>query len=213
MSERIVLQTTDKIEIIGSFQNNAHHHAALLLHMMPATKESWDPWVKPLNEKDFATFAIDERGHGQSTMNGKLNYKAFGDDEQQKKIHDVSAALAFLHAQGFVSSDVVVIGASIGANLAIQTLVLHPEITLAIALSPGLDFRGIKIDDLIQQLHAQQKVLLVASDDDEYSFKTNQTLHRLNPQQTVLMERKGIGHGTTMTENDPELMKELFSYL
>jgi alpha-beta hydrolase superfamily lysophospholipase len=208
---RVEFKTADGIEIIGSFRTPATPtHAAILLHMMPATKESWDAFAEQLEWVGFASIAIDERGHGESTMNGTLDYQTFGEHQQQAKIEDVRAAFKFLEQEGFAESQIVLIGASIGANLAIQFMLEHPLITTAIALSPGLNYRGVRTDEFIQQLHKGQRVILVASDDDDRdSAQSCRTLHALNPAQTELIEKQGLGHGTTMFTKEPTLMTEL----
>lgn len=213
MSQRIVLKTTDGLEIVGTYRKTGQSKIAILLHMMPATKESWDLFAQKLAEAGYASVAIDERGHGESTIGGKLNYKQFSDEEQQAKRLDVEAAIAFAQEQGFVEEEMVVIGASIGANLAIGALIEHPGISTAIALSPGLDYHGVLTASFINQLSPSQRVILVASDDDAYSFQSVRALHQANSQQTVLIERSGIGHGTTMLKKDGALVSQLLMQL
>ena len=63
--EHITLTTKDGMEIHGLYREvNQSQKAVLLLHMMPATKESWDGFATALQEKGITTLAIDERGHG-----------------------------------------------------------------------------------------------------------------------------------------------------
>lgn len=212
--ETIQLETVDGIKIVGLYRNNNAKRAAILLHMMPATKESWETFATELEKIGIASIAIDERGHGESTMNGTLDYKQFSEAEQQAKILDVAAAFEFLKEKGFLDEQIILVGASIGANLAIQFLSEHMMIPFAVALSPGLNYRGVKTDGFIQQLHADQKVLLVASDDDDReSAASCRTLHELNPSQTTLIEKKGLGHGTNMFLKDSALMSELLDNL
>ncbi|MBI5793717.1 alpha/beta hydrolase [Candidatus Uhrbacteria bacterium] len=213
MPDRVTMTTTDGVEIVGSFVRNNDQKAAILLHMMPADRTSWSSFAKALNGIGYASLAIDERGHGESTMNGTLNYKNFTDEQQQAKILDVEAALAYLEGEGFSKENIVVVGASIGANLAIEELTRHPELPIALALSPGLDYRGIKTDELVTKLQPSQKVILVASDEDRESYKSILKLHELNPTFTTLIERSGIGHGTDMIDADPSLLKDLIERL
>jgi alpha-beta hydrolase superfamily lysophospholipase len=213
ISERIVLKTSDRVEIVGTYRNTGQSKIAILLHMMPMTKESWDEFATRLLEVGYASVAIDERGHGESTMNGTLDYKKFTNAQQQAKRLDVEAAIAFAKANGFLEDKMVVIGASIGANLAIQALVDHPDIPFAVALSPGLDYHGVKTDSAITKLRDTQKVVLVASDDDSESFKSVFVLQKNNPSQTILIKRSGLGHGTWMTDKDPKLVQEVLMEL
>src|SRR5207245_1856203 len=99
------------------------HGYVLLLHMMPAVKESWQELAKALNEAGLSALAIDFRGHGESVSKSdgtRLNYKDFADEQQQAKILDVRGAMEWLRARGAQDSQIAVIGASIGANLALQ---------------------------------------------------------------------------------------------
>lgn len=213
MPQHITLITSDGVELAGLYRNTGQRKIAILLHMMPATKESWNGFAERLEKDGYASLAIDQRGHGESTMGGTLNYKQFSDEQQQAKRLDVEAAIAYARAQGFDEARMVVMGASIGANLAIRALVDHPGIPVAVALSPGLDYHGVLTEPLITQLHEGQRAVLAASDDDPYSFKSVRTLHAVNPSQTVLIERFGLGHGTTMTDKDASLVDDILQNL
>lgn len=213
MSQEITLNTSDGIELAAVFRWGGRDKIAILMHMMPATKESWEPIVAALFERGYASLAFDQRGHGQSTMGGTLDYKNFDEGQQQAKRLDLEATLDWAHEQGFDNAHTILIGASIGANLAIRALAQHPDLPLAIALSPGLNYRGVRTDDAIMQIRPNQKVVLVASDDDDRpSWESVHELHRLNPS-TVLIKRHGLGHGTNMTDNDPTLIRDLFAHL
>ena len=212
-TETVQLKTEDQIDIVGLFRNDEHERAAILVHMMPATKESWDAFAIELDHAGYASLAIDERGHGESTMDGTLDYKKFTDAEQQAKILDLEAAFAFLLDQGFEKDQIIVVGASIGANLAIEFLARHKEVRVAIALSPGLDYHGVLAEPPIESLSFDQKVILVASNDDEYSFDSVERLEEDHARQTTLVRKFNLGHGTHMFENDPGLMKELITML
>lgn len=207
MPEKVTLTTSDGIQIVADvYPASEPKKFAILLHMMPETKESWREFAGKLQETGYTSIAIDERGHGESTMDGTLNYKTFTDEQQQAKRLDAEAAFEYLKTQGATEENTVVVGASIGANLAIRFLLDHQGAKKAVALSPGLDYRGVTTADAIQKISAEQSVLLVASDDDTESFETIRELHRLNPDQTSVIERSGIGHGTRMFDADPTLM-------
>jgi len=214
MEQHIILRTTDKIELLGVYRNTGQNRLAILLHMMPATKESWEHIAQELLDFGYASLAFDQRGHGKSTMGGTLDYKNFGEPEQQAKRLDLEAALEWAYTQGFNDARIVLIGASIGANLSIRALAEHPNLPLAIALSPGLNYRGVTTDDAIVKIRPSQKVVLVASDDDDRpSWPAIHELYRLNPSSTLLIQRTGLGHGTNMTDKDPTLIKELLTHL
>lgn len=236
--ERIIFETEDGVQIVGDYLEAAKGApTALLLHMMPATRMSWHPFMVKLCEAGFNSLAIDFRGHGESVRgqtsmysagsgvtkgrrfdldNGfkTFDHKKFTDQEQQAKILDVRAAVAWLEKNRGVDKDnLVLIGASIGANLALQYMAEDPSIKKVVLLSPGFNYRGIKTDQLMKKLVPDQRVLLVASDDDEYSFKTVKELNRLALKNSELWEFSGLGHGTTMFERRPELMSEVVGWI
>jgi len=216
MSEKISYMTSDGVKIVGDYYAVEQPKAyALLLHMMPAVKEAWQAFATELQARGIASLAIDERGHGESTMDGKLLYANFTEEEQQNKIIDVRDGLKWLAKNSRATdANTFVVGGSIGANLTIQILTERAEMRFGVALSPGLDYRGVKTDELISQLNAGQKVLLVASDDDSHrSFGSIKKLAEINPKQTEKWEESGIGHANDMLDNKPELIKSVADWI
>ena len=124
--------TAENVTIVGNYWKGTNGKAAILLHMMPATKESFTPFAEKLHEKGWSVLAIDLRGHGESTkkIHGELstpmNYQEFSDEEHQSSMHDVEGARDWLEAQGIATENIVIGGASIGANLAINYMAKDP---------------------------------------------------------------------------------------
>jgi alpha-beta hydrolase superfamily lysophospholipase len=194
--ERVSFKTEDGIEIGGDWYPVNGEKFAILLHIRPATKESMVAWAKALNARGYSCLAYDQRGHGESTMNGTLNFESFTDEESRGKALDLEAAFAWLQGKGAAEANTVLVGGSIGGNLAIRFLAEHHGVPMAIALSPGLNYRG------------------VASDDDPHgSLESCRRLHELAADRTVFVQKRGLGHGTAMTEKNPGLIDELLTYL
>jgi alpha-beta hydrolase superfamily lysophospholipase len=219
MTENVTFQTSDGVRIAAVYDAAARPGpAALLLHMMPATKESWadSGFTRLLVQAGFSVLAIDLRGHGQSrtAADGRqLDYKLFGDREHQAKVLDVEAAAAWLKQRAGVTEDrLTAIGASIGANLSIAFAAAHPRVPAAVALSPGLDYRGVTTPDKVRHLVPGQSLFLAASSEDELSFQTNRRLAEIRSD-ILVKEFDGAGHGTTMFQNRPELMGEIVAWL
>ena len=216
MPQSVEFTTKDGVKIAGTFHSGrAGGPAALLLHMMPATKESWDGFARLLARAGFAVLAIDLRGHGESreTASGeRLDYKLFEDRDHQAKIRDVEAAAGWLADHQAPLGRLVVIGASIGANLAIAYAAAHPRVLAVAALSPGLDYRGVTTPDKVRKMASGQSLFLAASAEDELSFKTDRELAGIKPD-AVVKEYDGAGHGTGMFAARPELMAELAAWL
>jgi pimeloyl-ACP methyl ester carboxylesterase len=130
--------------------------------MMPATKESWIPLAEQLFAKGLNVLAIDFRGHGES---GGGDYKSFANQEHQKYILDAESGLGFLR-EHYPDCEVVLAGASIGANIALQAMVNDNSLHQSVALSAGLDYYGVKAEDFVGKLSREQQVLFVGSLDD-----------------------------------------------
>ena len=207
------------LQIVGNYWRGEKDKGIILLHMMPATKESWNTFAEHINKKGWHVLAIDLRGHGESTLykydhtGENIDYRDFSDKEHQKTINDVVGAINFLKGEGLSSKDIYVGGASIGANLAIEYLSKNQEAPGVFALSPGLNYKGIEIKQSLEDIIKKEKVLLVASKDDTYSEKTVQELSSIVkiPQNIRIFESGG--HGTALFEAHPELISEIIEWI
>lgn len=216
--ERITLQTIDKVSIVGDFYATVSEKGpgVLMLHMMPTDRSSWRSLAESFMSQGFNVLAIDLRGHGESVeKNGQpLTYHNFNDSDHQASRLDVETALDWLQRRGIKEESLVIIGASIGANLALNALAKHPSIPAAVALSPGLDYRGVLATEAIAQLHSQQRVFLIASREDEYSAESAQKLYALAPSVSKdLKLYQNAGHGTAMLAAEPTLARELVEWI
>ncbi|MDP4010463.1 MAG: alpha/beta fold hydrolase [Candidatus Spechtbacteria bacterium] len=215
---KITLTTKDNIKIIGDFYpaDSDNAPAVILLHMMPATKESWQELAPILVERGFQVLAIDERGHGESTENGTLNFREFSGEQQQAKMLDVLAAREFFVEKGVSVSNIFVGGASIGANLAIQYLAENPECRAVFGLSPGYNYYGIQTLPLMESTRAEQNIFLVASKDDPNvpdSYKAVEELQKAGQARKTVKIFDTGGHGTNIFKEHPEFMRELVDWL
>lgn len=213
--EKTFLTTGDGIKIAGEYFDSASAKGVLLLHMMPATKESWGDLPLKLQERGFKVLAIDLRGHGES-QGGPDGYKNFSDAEHQKSIQDVKEAADFLKERGVEPENLVLVGASIGANLALEYLGEHPDAGQGILLSAGLDYRGVKTGQYAEKLVSGQRVFLVSSEDDNGNVADNRALFDAVSADVdkKLLIYKNAGHGTNMFgKEEPDLEREILEWL
>lgn len=214
--ERISFQTTDGVSIVGDWSAApSATKAVLLLHMMPATKVSWQPLSKALNGAGFSTLAIDLRGHGESTDQGgkKLDYNNFSDKDHQASRLDVDGAMNFLKSKGFDEKNISFVGASIGANLSLDALHRYSSTSRAVLLSPGLDYRGVKTEPLMRQLGAYQKVWTIAAEGDKYSVDSSLALQQLQKEIAAVTIFGGSDHGTTLFSSQKNLVPDIVKFL
>jgi dienelactone hydrolase len=142
-----------------------------------------------------------------------LNYQRFSDEEHQASKRDIEAAVNFLRQKGFADEDIALVGASVGANLAIDYLGQNVDIKTAVALSPGLDYRGIKTEDTVETLGPDQSLFIAVSESDQYSFQSVAILDKLLTKKKEVRILKGSDHGTNIFITSPELAQEIIKWL
>lgn len=214
ITERVTFTTDDGVEIVADYTYaDGSRFAGILLHAMPTTRQSFSELTKQLVKAGWSTLAIDLRGHGESlnSVKGKLDYQAFSDTDQQAKIFDLVGASRFLEGKGFDRSHQFLVGASIGANLALQFLSEHREVRAAVLLSPGLSYHGIQTESLLREDIGEQ-VMLVATEEDAYAFQTVTALHDKAKRSELVTYPIG-GHGTEILGQQSTLIPQLISWL
>ena len=107
--------------------------AVLLLHMLSGRAQDWLPLSDELALAGIHALAIDLRGHGESG----------GARDWTLAQRDVAKWWHWFAAHQEVDA-MAVVGASIGANLALLGCAEWADCRGAIALSPGLDYRGLQ---------------------------------------------------------------------
>lgn len=199
------------------FEISESKGAVLLIHMMPAVKESWNEFAAELLDAGYESLVIDLRGHGESE-GGPTGYLNFTDAEHQAGILDVEAGVDFLKTRGFRPEKIFLIGASIGANLSLQYLAEHPEIKKAVLLSAGLNYRGVATEPLVKVLKPGQQVFMISAKDDgkaETNAVQNQKLYEAVPagvKKEIKIYETG-GHGTDIFRKQPDLADLIIGFL
>ena len=125
--------------------------------MMPANKSSWRVFAPKLSERGLHVLAIDLRGHG-SSGGGPDGYLQFTDQEHEESVLDIAVAVDFLIQKGVDKDKIILIGASIGANLAIAYMALHREIKSGVLLSAGTKYRGVDALHAIKSIIPPQRL-------------------------------------------------------
>jgi len=216
LAERVDFVTSDQVTIVGDWyqSDDSNGKAVILLHMMNRNRQSWVKFAQFLSQSGYSVLAIDLRGHGESVTQEvvgesvSLDYRTFTDTEHQSSIKDVLAALNFVAEEKSITREnIMLVGASIGANLALQALQSDPQITAAVLLSPGLDYRGLNAVALMPQLEPEQRLFMLASETDVYSADSIQKLSSITSAQvtTLIFINPQTGHGTDMFRTEEGL--------
>jgi dienelactone hydrolase len=202
------LTTSDAINLKATYyppkDSTVRADALLLLHEAYDDSRSWDSFARAAQERGYAVLALDLRGHGQS--GGEKTFDSTMDN-------DVDAALAWLKASPAVNSDRIgIVGASLGANLALRGGVRYPEIKSVIMLSPGMLLWKIDIAKAIVD-YGPRPLLLVVSKEDAYPAGTVQTLNEQALGYHQLQIYPGAEHGTKMMMPHPDLTPLMLDWL
>jgi pimeloyl-ACP methyl ester carboxylesterase len=165
----VKIKASDGLEIVGAFYPSAlsgrQSPAALLLHQYGGSKEEWKPLIPALQGEGYSILAVDQRGFGE-TGRGVAWTQAEA---------DVSTLLAWLRTQPPINGDqVAIIGASVGSNLALRGCVNDDRCKVAVALSPGLNYFGVKTTDAVQKMGKRAFLLVAAQSDGEAAHGVKQ---------------------------------------
>ena len=212
--QKISFITKDGVTIVANYYPNKEaKFAGILIHMRPKTKESFDDFAKFLQKQGYALLAIDLRGHGESveSIKGKLDYNKFSEDEEKESINDIIAASNFLEKEGYPKDKQFLIGASIGANLSFQFLSENPQVKAIVLLSPGLNYRGVILENFKKE-GLGEKIFVISALDDEPAYIAGKTLKSWYSNLNYLELPSG-GHGTNLFKNHPDLYDKILIWL
>lgn len=180
----------------------------ILVHMRGGNKGTWGDMPKQLVEEGFAVIAIDLRGHGESIdpAGRRLDLNALKEADYLAMLGDIAAAHRLFEQRNAVDADRVgLVGASIGANLAMMYAAGDLRVRTVVALSPGLNYMGLQPLKYLAGLD-KRALYLVAATGDEYSFSGCQELEKLALSDPVSFRSfEGKEHGTDLLDAHPGL--------
>jgi len=207
--ELVAIRTSDGLSL-GATLYAAEPGAPglVLVHALGSNRQTWDRFAQQANREGYAVIAFDMRGHGKN--NG--SYRSFTTQDWLDVLTDIDAARAFLLNKGADNENTAVVGASIGANLALRYAVDNPDIPAVVMISPGLDYRGVTTSDQLPRL-GQRPVLLMTSIGDAYSASSSTALKKLAPGLCELREYPGTAHGTDLLDATPTATDQIFVWL
>lgn len=173
----------------------------LLLHMLNSNRSAYDPLIPDLLDAGYSILNIDLRGHGASG----------GPRDWDLAISDVALGwTGWLAENNHLSeSGLAIIGGSIGANVALISCAQVDVCSGAIALSPGLDYRGVKPEAALVDGLADRAALLVASQNDASSSTAIRQMF-LNAKGDVTARiYRGRAHGTRLFDSEYDSVSAL----
>lgn len=206
-AERMTIEAADGLLIQATLLTpltSALDPGVLLLHMLGDDRTVWGEvgLAADLVAAGYAVLVVDMRGHGET--GGAQDWALAADD--LGRVWDAFAARPDVD-----KTRLAVVGASIGANMALRLGAERPDVNTAVLLSPGLDYRGVTTADQLAA-YGDRPVLLVAGEDDAYSADSVRALAEAAGGATVHLF-ENAGHGTDMFAAAPELSGLIIDWL
>jgi len=203
--ERVVFTSEDGVLLVGSYYKprigtSISTPSVILLHMLGMDRSTWDKFAQKLTQNGYAVLSVDLRGHGESIKqaNHTISYQSFMPKNFKNMTLDVKAAKKYLiEGRKANPNQISIIGASIGANLALNYAASDHSIKSVILLSPGLNYRGISTLDAIMKY--KNPIYIVTAEDDSESAKDSKILcEKITCAENLKIFENTNVHGTDM---------------
>lgn len=203
----VTLASSDGVIIAGEYfeASSRPAPAVLLVHMLSKSKGEWRDLPDRIRDAGITALAIDLRGHGQSSGSAQ---------DIPKMVQDVRAAAQWLAARPNVRGDAIaIVGASLGASLALLAAVDVPQARYLALLSPSLDYRGLRTDTgLIKRLGARS-IWLSASAEDPLALRTLRDIAAEPSGPREQHVSSAVAHGTALLDRDNDVARSLVDWL
>ena len=204
---RVSFPSSDGVTIAGEyFEASARPApAVVLVHMLSRSHADWGALPDHIRDAGMTALAIDLRGHGQSTGSAQ---------DLQAMAGDVRAAALWLASRPNVRGDqIAIVGASLGASLALLAAVDVPQVRFLALLSPSLDYRGIRTDTALIKRLGARSIWLAASDQDPLALRTLRDIAAEPSGPREQHVSSALAHGTVLLEKDADLARMLVDWL
>lgn len=178
----------------------------VVVHDWGSSLQNWEKISRQLQEYGFGVILFNVRGHGGAST----AYYYLSDEQIGGMKMDVSLALAF--ARSRAGGAVHLLGTGLGANLAVAVAAEEGGVDKMVAISPGLNYRGIDIRGAVKEL-AQENLLMVASQEDVYSIYTIRELERELEGQSQSRLLNNAGHGVWILMRQPASIEMIARWL
>ena len=201
------IEASDGLNLVGTYYAPIDipppWPGVILLHMLGRDRSSWDDYARQLTRAGYAVFALDMRGHGDT--GGAMDWDLAENDIQQVWNN--------LSTKTDIDPDrMALVGASIGANMALVAGANEAGVRTVVLLSPGLDYAGVKTEAAMVT-YGDRPVLIVASQEDTYAADSSRNLEEAAIGEVRLVMYQDAGHGTHMLAGDTGLGELIIDWL
>ena len=199
--------STDGTTLTGEFFEAANRPSpgVVLVHMLSRHKGDWRGLPDRIRDAGITALTIDLRGHGGSSGSAA---------DLKEMIQDVRAAVRWLASRANVRPDAIaIVGASLGASLALLAAAELPQVRAIGLLSPSLDYRGLRTDTGLVKRLGSRSLWLAASIDDPLALRTLRDFAAESSGPREQMVSSAAAHGTMLLDRDGDVFRGLVDWL
>jgi pyridoxine 5-phosphate synthase len=204
---RVTLTSADGTSLAGELFEAANRPSpgVVLVHMLSRNKSDWHGLPDRIRDAGITALAIDLRGHGGSSGSA---------GELPAMVQDVRAAAQWLASRPNIRPGAVaIVGASLGASLALLASQELPSVRAIGLLSPSLDYRGLRTDTGLVRRLGSRSLWLCASSEDPLALRTLRDFAAEDSGPREQMVSSAAAHGTMLLERDGEVGRALVDWL
>ncbi|MCG3148372.1 MAG: hypothetical protein PCFJNLEI_01815 [Verrucomicrobiae bacterium] len=223
----IRVTTTDDLAISATYYpvEMPAAPAVLLVHALGKNRDEWAAIAPVLQRNGIAALALDLRGHGDSTRRltadgpQLVDYRSFRAKDYHDMLLDINAAFEWLSEQpGIATEQIGVVGAKLGANLALRYAAINEDIAAILIFSPTLNSQDIRTDKIITKIGKRPLRIAVASGDANSFLAAKQLLKLRKDAGQAVTESEitvstGTLQGTELITGVAGLSEAVFSWL
>lgn len=177
--------------------------AVVMVGMLGRPKDDWQAVADRFAASGISALAIDLPGTSLPGEGGAL----------ARWSDDIRAAVGYLASRpaDVRLGSIGILGASLGANLAVIAAAADPSVRSIALVSPSTDYRGVRIELPLRQYGARP-ALLVASLHDPYAARSVRELADNPPGVRQMRWSDTAAHGTVLLARDPDLVRSLVEW-
>lgn len=191
----------------------------VLLHSLGCSSLEWQNLPAMLENQNYAVFALDLRGHGQSVYNKNLKKSSWvhytRDVYSKHYTNDVVESLNFIISNytQINNKNITIIGADIGANTAITSASKKKfAIKALVLISPSKEFKGIKTPDALVDFGVKP-ILAIIDKNDRKSYVDTFEIKKYAQGKFEIKTVNDSGSGMIILKRQPQLKSYIIQWI
>ena len=207
--QSVVLTGRDGVEVTGSLYlpDRQPAPAVVLLPMMGRSRADWDVTAQKLAEPaSLRSPSISGATAGQAGSRWRPERRL-----PDLVIDGMRPGPIWPRGQTSQPGRIGMLGASIGASVAVLSAASDPQVRSLALLSPSLEYRGLRTEQPLRK-YGSRPALLVVSSEDPYALRSARAMVSMGDGARELRVLSGAGHGTVMLSREPDLSSALVDW-